>query len=382
MNILLLCDGDAEDPHGSFSGSAHSLVSEFRRQGNRVTTVNVELNGLDRWVCAARTFSPSRERWGVKFRLGAPGFQHRSRLAERAIHTASPAPQVILQIGATFRPKGHGPIPYVLYCDSNIRMAEEGSSTGFSEAAQLQSAELDAVAEREAEVYREASTIFTLSERLRGVFLNRFQIDPGRVVTSFAGPNMPLNDLVIRTVQPERPPTILFVGKQFERKGGPLLLSAFRQVRAEIPDARLVIIGPEHFPLDQPGVVSLGYLRKDNGADWEKLKEAYNSADVFCLPTRFEPFGIVFVEAMFFGLPCIGTDAWAIPEIIRHEETGLLVPPDDEPSLVRALLRLLTGVSEARAFGLAGRQRAEQMFTWRTTVERMTKVMNRIAVSV
>lgn len=383
MNILVLCEGDPERQHGSFSGSANSLLVELRRQGHQVQTGDVELRGLDRWLAAAGSFSLDRTRWGVKYRLGGLGFFLRSRRARAVCRRIADSSDVILQIGATFAPLGRGTTPYVLYCDSNIRMAHQGAATGVSEATSLRPGEIESVARREHEVYRTATQVFTLSERLRQVFIREFALPEDRVTACLAGPNISRAELPASIPErpPDRPPTVLFVGKAFERKGGDLLLEAFRIVRSRIPDARLMVVGPPDLDSPGPGVVSLGYLRKDVPAEWAKMREAYRSADVFCLPTRFEPFGIVFIEAMFFGLPCIGPDAWAIPEIVEHDRTGLLVPPGDVPALADAMTELLLDPEKARRMGTAGRERAEQRFTWEATVNRMVTTMRRSQTS-
>ena len=119
LNILLLSEGTAETPHGSFSGSAHSVVCELRTQGHHVATWDVELRRTDKLIAAARAFSPNRERWGARFRLGGAAFSARSKKAARAPRESS---QVLVQIGATFEPRCNS-IPYTLYCDSNIAMS-------------------------------------------------------------------------------------------------------------------------------------------------------------------------------------------------------------------------------------------------------------------
>ena len=96
---------------------------------------------------------------------------------------------------------------------------------------------------------------------------------------------------------------------------------------------------------------------------------------MFCLPTRFEPFGIAFIEAMCFELPCVGTAAWAVPEMVVDGETGFTVPIDDVTTLTTRLLQLLDNPTLARAMGRAGRRRVEQHFTWERVVERMTRAM-------
>jgi glycosyltransferase involved in cell wall biosynthesis len=74
---------------------------------------------------------------------------------------------------------------------------------------------------------------------------------------------------------------------------------------------------------------------------------------------------------MFFGLPCIGTDAWAVPEMIRDGETGFTIPIDDLDAIGDRLLRLLSDPGLARRMGQAGRERAEKYFTWPAVVRRM-----------
>jgi glycosyltransferase involved in cell wall biosynthesis len=152
-------------------------------------------------------------------------------------------------------------------------------------------------------------------------------------------------------------------------------LAAFRRVRQFVPDARLIIIGPRELTVNDPGVEYLGFLRKDVPGDWERLVNAYAASHVFCLPTRFEPFGIVFIEAMFFGLPCVGPDAWAIPEMVVDGETGFLTSSEDEVQLADHLLRLLQNPDLARLMGAAGRERALQRFTWEAVAGRVVDAM-------
>lgn len=376
MNIVFLCEGDAES-WDSWSGISKSLVDGLRSAGHTVVTGDVDLSGTARVLGAALTFALDRRRWRTRFRLGAPPFRLRSWRAARHIGARRSRPDLIVQVGATFQPSGRGTVPYFLCCDSNIWMAQHGAETGHSDAVSLTPRELHGVARRELDVYRHAAGIFTLSERLRRSFIEDGGLPPERVHAIHAGPNLDVTRIprTLPRTDAAHPPTILFVGRQFRRKGGDVLIEAFRRVRAHIPDARLWIAGPPAPPTPEPGVTFLGDLDKNQPAGWAALAAAYGSADVFCLPTRFEPFGIAFIEAMYFGLPCIGTDAWAVPEMISDGETGFTIPIDDVEGLADRLLRLLGDRSLARAMGRAGRERAERHFTWERTVQRMTQVI-------
>lgn len=382
MRILFLTEGDAQS-WDCWSGTSKSLVDQLRAAGHTVDARDVDLYGTDRVLGAALTFSPNRRRWGTRFHLGAPSFRMRSRNAARHIAAQRGAVDVILQIGATFEPERRGVLPYFLYCDSNIRMAEHGAKTGYSDAVSLSPRELERVARRELSVYQRASGIFTLSERLRRSFVDDFGLPETRVHAVHAGPNFDVTRIAHESSPPTsrdvstHPPTILFVGRQFHRKGGDLLIEAFRRVRERLPQAQLLIAGPPAAPegAHAPGIRFLGDLNKNDAAGWAALQDAYRSADVFCLPTRFEPFGIAFIEAMCFGLPCVGTAAWAVPEMVVDGETGYTIPIDDVDALTDRLLQLLNDPWLARAMGRAGRQRVEQHFTWQRVVERMTQAM-------
>jgi glycosyltransferase involved in cell wall biosynthesis len=89
------------------------------------------------------------------------------------------------------------------------------------------------------------------------------------------------------------------------------------------------------------------------------------------MPSRFEPFGIAFVEAMSWGLPCIGTTSCAMPEIITDGRTGYVVPPGDGDRLAERMLDLVERPASAAAMGRAGRERFLADFTWDRVAERM-----------
>jgi alpha-maltose-1-phosphate synthase len=376
MNILFLCEGEAES-YDSWSGISKSIVDQLRRDGHTVDVGNVELFNLDRWLGAASTFSTDRRRWKARYDLQEAPFRLRSRRASRHIARRRGLIDLILQVGATFEPLGRGGVPYCLCCDSNIRVAQQGASSGYSDGTALTESELEDVARRERRVYQGAAAIFPLSERLRRSFIHDFGIPAERVRAILAGPNLDLRRIPANTpARPsDAPPTVLFVGRQFYRKGGDVLLESFRRVRAELQSARLIVAGAPVGTVDGPGITCLGNLDKNALDGWNALTAAYASADVFALPTRFEPFGVAFVEAMHFGLPCIGPDAWAVPEIIADGETGFTVPVDDVEVLADRLLQLLRDPVRARAMGEAGRARARRLFTWPNTIERMSGLM-------
>ncbi|MGH7676974.1 MAG: glycosyltransferase family 4 protein [Gemmatimonadaceae bacterium] len=376
MKILFLCEGDAETPR-AFSGAARSVVQHLRAAGDDVVCGDCDVKGLARYAAALPMFSPNKRRWVSRYHTGGWPFVLRTRRAREVFDELGRGADVILQIGATFQTPGPERIPRFMYCDSNIRAAERGRATGYSWASPLSSKEIDAIAAREEKVYRSINTIFTISEYLRQVFITDFAQSPDKVVAAGGGANLDVGRIAARKAVPPDPPTILFVGVDFQRKGGELLLRSFERVRERIPSARLIIVGPRDVQISQDGVENLGFLNKDVPADLERLERAYASSHVFCLPTRFEPFGIAYIEAMLYGLPCVGPRAWAIPEMIFDGETGHTVQPENAEEMTNRLLQLLENPAQAFQMGQAGRRRAEATFRWESVVARMRTVMQR-----
>lgn len=371
MRILLLCEGDAETTD-SWSGVSQSIVKHLRAAGHTVETGDVDLYGFARAAVAATAFATARRRWWVKYHLGAAGFRTRSFMAARRVREKGRNADIILQIGATFRVPNDVKTPVVMFCDSNIEHARRGAGTGFSDAAFLSDREIGRIRAREASVYARARLIFTMSHAARASFIEDFAIAPDRLVTLHCGPNTDLAD-VLEGAARKWPPTVLFVGKDFGRKGGDVLLRAFHRVREQVPDARLVMIGGRS-AVPQPEYVEFwGFQSRGTPEGRTAMDRAYRNASVFCLPTRFEAFGTSFVEAMFYELPCVGPAAWAVPEIIVHGETGFTVTPEDADAYADALIELLADPERARRMGRAGRRRALELFTWPGIVERMVQ---------
>ncbi len=159
---------------------------------------------------------------------------------------------------------------------------------------------------------------------------------------------------------------VLCVARMYLRKRIGDLLEAAAILRGGIPDVRVRIVGkgPEWEAVTQSHerlglgetVALLGDVSR------EQLADEYVNADVFCLPSVQEGFGIVFLEAMAAGLPVVACRAAAIPEVVEDGVAGVLVPPRDPPALAAAIRELLASPERRREMGEAGR-RAVTRFT-------------------
>lgn len=163
---------------------------------------------------------------------------------------------------------------------------------------------------------------------------------------------------------------LLFVGKDFQRKGGDTVLRAFARIRRQLSEVRLTILGPER-PRHVPAGVDWWGLVTDR----EQVEAHFRSASVFLMPSFCEPFGLVFLEAMVHGLPCIGSRCDAMPEIIEDGVTGFLVEPGNAEALEACVLKLLRDPELARRMGCAGHARVMQRYTWDRVAARIDVVL-------
>jgi len=167
---------------------------------------------------------------------------------------------------------------------------------------------------------------------------------------------------------------ILFVGRLERRKGLNYLIQAYHQVKREIPDSRLIVVGPGTRPRKKyerwikrnglKDVVFVGY------APYTDLPRYYKAADIFCSPaTGRESFGIVLLEAMAMGKPIVATNIDGYASVVTHGKEGLLVPPKDSGGLAQALISLMSDETLRQQMGDKGRVTAGE-YSWEQVAQR------------
>ncbi|HLN88468.1 MAG TPA: glycosyltransferase family 4 protein, partial [Candidatus Binatia bacterium] len=173
-------------------------------------------------------------------------------------------------------------------------------------------------------------------------------------------------------------PCVLFVGSLIPRKGLPFLIEAAKKIVKENAETKFLIVGEG--PLKNQLTVSiesanlsgnfkfLGNLKED------ALSAAYNSADIFVLPSIQEGQGIVLLEAQAAGKPTVAFDVGGVNEAVRKGETGLLVKRGSLGELEDALLRLLSDKPLREKMGASGRRFVSKNFTWDICADKMLKV--------
>lgn len=170
---------------------------------------------------------------------------------------------------------------------------------------------------------------------------------------------------------------LLFVGRQyhafdFYRKGGDLVVAALALLRRDYdPEITLTLVGPEKWPL--PGTPPDG-VRFLGAQPPESVAALYDSHDLFVMPSRLEPFGVVFVEALSRGMPCVARDAYAMPEIVTPGVSGALIAKDDEHELATTIAATLADDALYEAC-YARAPRVAKYFSWQRAAGEVAQVV-------
>jgi starch synthase len=344
-------------PQGQWS----QFIGALAQRCELVGVIRPELSAADRYLNFARTFDPRKSRWKATAGFNRSVARRRTAIVQRALARHQGAYDLIVQLQTLCAPGfDRGGVPYAIYTDNTMALTQRL----YPAWAPLSSRAASWWMGYEAEVCRSASAVFTYSEWARRSVIDDYGGSPDRVVSVGAGANQLLDPLGEKDYTV---PRALFVGREFARKGGPVLLEAWQIVRRRLPDAELIIAGPAQTPSTElpPGVSWTGWV------DRAALAQLYRSASVFVLPSIFDPCPNVFREAMGHGVPCVGTYCCAIPEIIDDGVTGRLVAPSEPEPLAAALVELLGDPDKASQMGHAAHANVLRENRWSDVVDRL-----------
>jgi phosphatidylinositol alpha-mannosyltransferase len=210
-------------------------------------------------------------------------------------------------------------------------------------------------------------------EYARGAFPGTYDVVPNGVDTRHFSPQVqPIGEFNDDKIN------IMFAGRLEKRKGLDYLLEAFRLVKPEIPNSRLIVVGPGERMRKKyqkrvrrqglEDVVFVGY------AAYRDLPRYYQTADIVCSPaTGRESFGIVLLEAMAVAKPIVASDIQGYNGVVAHGADGLLVPPQNAERLAQALTSLMIDEPLRRQMGAKGRLKAEE-YDWERVARQVMDV--------
>jgi len=249
--------------------------------------------------------------------------------------------------------------PFFAYYDSSWDLLISGAASlrEYADLRLLTPSDVLRQRDRQLAVFESATGIVTMSHWLARSLVEQSEVPPQKV--HVVPPGKPIgkagstdvkDDSAGRQSQHPRPEgdgrrrKLLFVGRlynpyDFYRKGGDLVVAALQILRREYdPQITLTMVGIDNWPLpgEPPdGVDVRGVVPRD------EIARLYETHDLFVMPSRMEPFGLVFAEALGRGMPCIARNACAMPEIVTPGVSGALIDKDDAHELAAAIASVL-----------------------------------------
>lgn len=357
-----------DPPEKTWSGTAWSLRNALGRHAD-VTDLGVEYS-LTQTVLKYLYARRLHGRWGSTFHW-APA---KDKYIERKLrtHQHGTSLDAVIEISDLARFE----VPFYIYKDLSFTVLEKyydpvAGAPGFN------GIDLDGIKyrkEREHEMWESAAGIFAMSGWIADALVELSNVPRDKITVVYAGSNSIEtgarhdSELITSPAERRKSAKLLFVGRDFFRKGGDLVVGALARLRHEYsPDIQLTVVGPDKWPLQgniPRGVTFLG------ARTTTEVARLYTEHDLFVMPSRFEAFGIVFTEALAHGVPVVGRSAFAMPEIIESGKNGALVYSEDPAELAAAIISVLEDPG-VREYTVRAAKDVRTKFSWDAVAERM-----------
>lgn len=360
LRIAFAALGDADD-RALWSGTPSSIVRELREFGVDVVTVDARspadkaiLNviALPRVILGLRKHGLRaglhRERGIAQHSIALA--RARTRTVNRKLRRCGPLDGVV-QIGTDFLISHPNTVSYE---DMTVAQALQWPEAFWDEVPRrVKKARLD----QQSKAYRNnRAAAFTTHWAARSA-IAELGCSPSKVHVLGVGANHVADATQKRDWSV---PRFLFVGRDWERKNGPMTVEAFAEVRKTFPLAELHLTG-HHDPVSAPGVTDHGHLKLGVPEHQQTLLDLWATSTCLVVPSRFEATGVVYVEAMYAGIPSIGTTRGGASDVIG--DAGLAVDPTAADVLVSAMQTFCNPAVASEA-GRRARQRSSQ-FSWK-----------------
>jgi glycogen synthase len=294
----------------------------------------------------------------------AQTFVRKSRRIERQIRELADRPDFVLHVFGLYAPFwDQFDIPYGMYLDYTMALAHQN----WRPWAPFKTAD-DCAAWLDCEraAYQRATHLFTMSRLVQTSLINDYGISPEKisVVGSFAS-----RHLVYEGDKTFGSKQLLFNGSEFTRKGGDLVLEAFKLVKQAVPEAKLVVIGKTlRTPI--PGVENPGSI-----ASLEAMRHLFLGTDLVLAPGRCDPFPSFVIEAMNYGVPCVVSGQDGMPEIVDHRINGLVVDALTPALMAEHIIHLLNDPPALAAMSQQARQKVKTELNYRCVAAKMLASM-------
>jgi len=231
--------------------------------------------------------------------------------------------------------------------------------------------------------------VITVSESLRQ-YLIANGLSPQKVVTvhnavdleTFASGVSLYNDKALRNrlgIGSDQP-IVSTIGRLTSQKGHRYFLESAKRILEVLPETRFLIIGDGPLRDEFEGLsLSLGIAQAVRFLGYRQdIATLMSTSDVITMPSLREGLPYVLLEALALARPVVGTRVGGIPEVVKHGETGFLVPPKDSESLAEAIIQLLRNPEEAARLGERGRELVLREFNVETMVQKIAAIYTEV----
>ncbi|MFZ4594998.1 MAG: glycosyltransferase family 4 protein [Verrucomicrobiaceae bacterium] len=376
LSIAYATRGQADDP-GNWSGIVRHIKHGLIEAGHDVQVIDglssavpllSRLRGRLVRAISGKTYAYDRD-FGVSRHFAR---QVENRLADMEVDCVV-CP--VLPTAAQLRTK----LPVAIWDDGPFHCLRQLYSQygGLAEDSLRQGDALDAVS------IRKATLLAFASQWAADDALNYHKADPAKTIVVPFGANCPspfhdeAEAIAALEAKPTSPLRLLFVGIDWERKGGPLTLDIIQELRRRGVNAELTIVGCNPFDGEPPkGVHCLGKLNKGNPAHAKQWQDCFREAQLFIMPTRGECFGVVYAEAAAHALPSLGTRVGGVPDAIAEGVSGWLFDLEDGPAKYCDLLQSLAAdPARLREQGLLAFRHQKNVLNWDRSVEKFDSAL-------
>ena len=294
-------------------------------------------------------------------RKNADSFIKTSRNLEKRIRSLKSKPDLIFHLYGMYSPLWDKfDIPYVTYLDYTMALAKRNwlpwAPFGTEQ-------EFASWIECERRAYQNTHHLFTKTSLVKRSLIEDYGVNPNKITVAGTSGKF------LEPLQGKKEfgsKQIVFNASDFERKGGDTVLAAFKIVKKEIPEAKLVIVG-NNLSINQDGVCNPGYISSSS-----VMKNLFIETDIVVAPAICEPLGLFSLEAMNFGVPCIVSDNGGISEIIEHELDGIVISQPTPNILANQMIRLLSDINLLENMSENIKRKIQHLSNWNHIANNMS----------
>lgn len=217
-----------------------------------------------------------------------------------------------------------------------------------------------------AESYKRMDIIFTQNEWTKKSIIDRFNLDPTKVINVRFGVNL----TPYKGEKNYNQNLLLIVLRSFNAKvkGLDILIKALPKIRKQYPNTRLAIVGNDEYKQTKGVDTYVGYPR-------EKTKELFREATLYVMPSRNEPNGITYLEALCNKTPFVALNRFSTPEFSNQGEWSFLCNSENPDELANVVIEALSDKERLKGMGIKGQEFVKENYNWEKTIAEICKIM-------